>query len=226
MADEVEFQSPHTLHNRDARFLGADEHRDIGAGVNFAVCHAGMPAVGDAERLVDVAEQGTIREEYLLGKDAGELVRILLETADMVEIAKCCLRSPADVKRGDAACPEPVHQTAELRPIVHIGEIHPVEGGTCDDSSVERLRTVVVCLADGSRTRVESHVLGTSMARHMAVHLGEDKADGFGRLRTDVSEVGFRLLLVRHQVQQRNVKHQSSTVNRHYQILARFSGAM
>ena len=68
-------------------------------------------------------------------KDATRLGRqvVLLNT---VVVIQARLRAPANVQRGVHVRGGPVHDLAELTPVVHRFKVHDLHGGTGDDEAV------------------------------------------------------------------------------------------
>ena len=106
------------------------------------------------------------------------------------------LSTPADMQGGVDVGAGPLHDLAQLVPIVHVSEIQVFYGGTGDD------HTVVLTVFDLIKCRIEGgEMVGIGVLRHMAggvqqLHL--DLEGGVGQL---AQQLSLRDDLGGHQVQ-------------------------
>lgn len=175
--------------NLQLRVLG--ERRGIDGGV-ARVRHVVdlVEAVGEevvlvAQPLLEDAEE--LRAEGLLG--------------DAVEVPQRAERSPAQEHRGEHVGLRPVHDTAELVPVVDVLELHLLHRGARDDEPV------VVVVLEHIKSVVELHeMVRRDVRRLVGAHAHEIAAHLQRRLRDEAQNLRLGLDLGRHKVQDDDLK--------------------
>ena len=127
--------------------------------------HTGVARMRDHKGVVKAAHQRMIGLEDSVGVDAAELfVKLIFLNA--VVMIKPCLRAPADVKGGIDVFVRPVHDLAQLVPVIDLLKGNLLHRRTGDDQPVE---VVVFYLVKGlveGRQMVRRGVFG-GMGRHL-----------------------------------------------------------
>ena len=160
----------------------------------------GIAGVGYIEHVVKAPEEGGLLADQGVGEDAEELVgqRVFGDTVVVIESG---LSSPADVQGGVDVGLGPLHDLAQLVPIVHVGEVQVLHGGAGDD------HTVVFSVTDLIEGGIEGgQVVGIGVLRDVAggvqqLHLHLE--GGVGQL---AQQLGLCDDLGGHQVQDQKVQ--------------------
>ena len=187
-------------HRVDAGLLRRSQDLYLGMLLDVLAVNRRVARVRDQEDVVVSAEQHMRLPLDHVREHAEELFlqRVLRDPEVVVEP---CLRAPADVERRVHVGLRPLHDLAELLPVIDFLERHLLDGSTGDDHTVERaVLHVVEVLVE------RQHVFGIHVLRLVRLHLQQLQM----HLQRGVSQKARQLRLGRdlrgHQVQQQDLQ--------------------
>ena len=200
VAEHEEVAAVGALGDVDAGLVGLRD--DLQTRVRFDVLgvHGGVAGVRCPEAVVESAHQRAGGLQHVVVEHAGELLRQLV-LLDAVVVEDAGLRAPADVQRGVHVGGGPLHDAAQLVPVVDVLELVQLDGRAGDDHAVV---AVIFDLVERAIERLQ--VLLGDVARLMRdgvqqLHL--DLQRGVGQLAHDLS---LGLDLLRHEVEQQHAQ--------------------
>ena len=184
---------------RRAARLAAGEHLQRGVGVDLLLVWRGVTAVRHVVHLVKAVREEVVLIAQTLGKHAKELgaQQALVDAMQVIQAGK---GAPAQKHRGQHVLLRPVHDLAQLVPVVDLLERHLLHGRTRDDEAI-----VVVVLEVIERV-VELHEVIGGMGGLVGRDAHEVDAHLDGRLRDEAQDLRLCLDLGGHEVEQRHMK--------------------
>ncbi len=200
VAEDKDLSSAPRGAQKHARLLRLREDLQVLTCMDLLRGHFRVAGVGDVEVVVKAADQRVPPVEDLVAVDAAELLRqhLLVETVVVIDAR---LGRPADVKRGLDMGLGPLHDLAELRPVVDliVGELLHRRPG--DDQAIEvpvfDLIEAVVKLVQMVVGGVHCLVGGDAQKRNVQLERG---------IAQHSEELKLRILLLWHQVQDTDLK--------------------
>ena len=119
-----------------ARGVGHGENLKLRMGQDILAVHLGVAAVRGKEFVVKASHQRVCGGEQLVPEHTGKLLRQLI-FRDAEVVIQSGLRTPADVHGGVHMGHAPIHDGAQLFPVVHLLKGHVLHRSACDDHTVE-----------------------------------------------------------------------------------------
>ena len=152
------------------------------------------------ELIVKAAEKHEVR---LLHRVAEHTEKLLGKRplGNAIMIVKPRLRAPADVKRRVDVCLRPLHDPAQLRPVVDLFKRKVLHRRAGDDEAVKILVLHLV-----KRLVKRQHVLLRGIFRYMAPRRDELELNLQGSVSEHAGKLRLRVDLRRHQVQKQNAQ--------------------
>ena len=188
------------LHGKDPRLLGDGQQLQLGDRQHVLQLVLGVPGVGDIEHIVKAPEQGGALAHHGVGEDAEELLAQVV-LGDLIMVVQTGLGAPADVQGGMDVGLGPLHDLAQLIPVVHVGEVQVFYGGAGDDHAVVLL---VFDLVKGS---IEGgQVAGVGILRDVAKGMQQLHLDLKRRVGQLAQQLGLGNDLGGHQIQNQQIQ--------------------
>ena len=185
-----------------ARLVGNGQQFQLGVRLDVFGPHLGVARMGRPEPVVKPAQQG--RGQLRLNLPVLEHARHLggqLVFGHAIVVIDAGLCAPADMQRGMHVRARPVHDAAQLGPIVHVFEIEQLHGRAGDDHAVEVLVGDVV-----ERAVERLQVLLGHVFRVMAGHAQQRYLDLQRRVRKLAQNLRLGGDLGGHEVQQHHAQ--------------------
>ena len=194
------------------------EEAEVGTGVDVGAEGASMARVGRAEDIVEAADEGDGEVEDTMAEDTEHLLGegVFGDSVMMVEASLC---APADMESAGDILARPIHDLAQLLPIVDLLEGHLLDGRACDNHSV------VLAAADLVESEIEgAEMLGGGVAGsvgldHHEIHRGLER-----RIGESPEELGLGGHLVGHEIE--NQDSECTDILRHCTALAHYEHAL
>lgn len=200
MAGDEETAVVRTLDGEYARLLRDGQQFKLRDLLDVLQPVFGVAGVRDIEHIVKAAEEGGLGADHRVGEHAEELfAQIILR--DPIVVEEAGLGPPADVQCGVDMGGGPVHDLAQLVPVVHIGEVQILHRRAGDDHAIE---LPVLDLVEGGvegGEMVGVRILGDVAQGVEQFHL--DLEGGVGQL---AQQLGLRDDLSGHQVEDQQVQ--------------------
>ena len=184
----------------DARLVGGGQDLQFRNGGNVLPQHRGVTGMGYIELVVKASEQNGLLVIPAVGIDAEELLGqgVLV---DAVVVVQARLGAPADVEHGMNMGLAPLHDLAQLRPVVHFLEGHLLHRRAGDDHAVEfAVLDLIKGLVEGQQVLL-GDVLGLvgGGVHQFQLHLQ-------GRIAQKAGQLGLGGDLGGHEVQQQQLQ--------------------
>ena len=160
----------------------------------------GVAGMGNPEFIVKATQQDGALVVRPMGEYAEELL-LQLVLGNAVVIVKARLGAPADVEGGMDIGLAPLHDPAQLRPVVHRFKLHQLHRCAGDDHAVEfAILQLIEGLVEGQKM-LRGHILGLvgGHLHELQMHLQRGVAQESG-------ELGLRNDLGGHQIQHHDLK--------------------
>ena len=183
-----------------ACLLRAGQDADLLHGLDILPLGGGVAGVGDVEHVVVAAEQhgAVVVQGMLVHAEELLLQGVLL---DAVVVVEACLGAPADMQGGGDMGLAPLHDLAQLGPVVHLLEGDLLHGGSRDD------HTVVLLVLDLVEGLVEGqHMLLGGVAGLMGGGLEQLQLHLEGGVADEARDLGLGLDLLGHEIEHENVE--------------------
>ena len=180
--------------------LRGGENLQSGNLLNVRPIHGGMPGMWNPEHIIEAPQQNRPLVVSVMGIDAEQLPgqRMLLNA---IVVVKSRLGSPADVEGGMDMGFAPLHNPAQLRPVVHFLKGHLLHRRTSDHHAVKfPVFQLVKSFVEGQKMLLRG-VLGAMRGNHHQLQV-----DLQGRVAQQTAQLGLRGNFGRHQIQQNNLQ--------------------
>ncbi len=195
MAGEEDLAAVRGGDHVDAGFLRFSEDAELGDRLEILASIFGVAGVGSPEGVVEAAEESFLgNADVVLENSKAFLGECVLR--DAVAVKESGLSAPADVEGGGHHLIRPVHEGTQFVPVVDLGEVEMLYGGTGDDETVEGL---VADLVEAGV--VGEHVLGVDVAMLVGEGLQQGDVDLQWGVAQKTKQLGFGRHLGGHEVE-------------------------
>ncbi len=138
MTEHKEAAAVRRLHDIEAHLVGHSYDLQVRNGLHVLRAHLGVAGVHGIKAVVQTAHQRAFRLDQAVLKHAGSLARQAV-LRDTVVIVEASLRAPADMQGGVHVCARPVHDAAELVPVVNVFKFQQLNRGAGNNQTVKML---------------------------------------------------------------------------------------